>query len=105
MKKLAALAGLFSIAMWGCVTEPKETEIVFRNRTASVYNAVYIKACANTVWGANRLNGEVILQNTNRTFQVEPGCWDLRAETTNNRYVEFMAIEVTSGTYTLTATN
>lgn len=93
--------------MWGCnSTGPeKNPEIIFRNRTASTYNAIYIAACANPTWGTNRLQGAVILPNADRAFEVEPGCWDVRGETTDNKYVEFHAIELKSGKYTVTATN
>jgi hypothetical protein len=105
MKKHLAVAVAFSASLMGCMTESEETKIVFRNRTASIYNAIFITACANTSWGSNRLNGAVIMPNGDRSFDVEPGCWDVRGETTNDKYVEFSAIEVTSGKYEVTATN
>lgn len=104
---------LLSIALWawllsGCnsstSTDSSATEIVVRNRTYSTYTAIYITSCSNSSWGRNRLYSDMP-PGTNREFPVDPGCYDVRGETPD-RYVEFNAIEVTSGaTYTLTITN
>ncbi|MGH7461173.1 MAG: hypothetical protein ACREMA_09105 [Longimicrobiales bacterium] len=72
--------------------------IVVQNRTPSAIATVFISACSVTTWGANWLgSSETIGQNADRPFTVSAGCWDLRVETADQRYVERMGTAVAAG--------
>lgn len=105
MKKYFPSAVLCAAMITGCLTDSSETKIRLRNRTYSTIDVVYIADCASTSWGYNRLSGKVIPPNSDQSFSVAAGCWDVHAEFTGSGQVEFNAIEVSSGTFTLTATN
>lgn len=108
VKKLLATAVIVATTLAGCnIADPSGSEIILSNRSFRTINAVFITSCDNPSWGSNRLkSGAVISPNANQKFPIEEGCYDLRAESTDQTFVEFNAVEVSSKTtYTLTVTN
>lgn len=102
--------GLLALSLAACGdsgTGPDTTTIVVLNRSASVIGWVYIADCAVSTWGNDRLGtDEVINPNADRTFAVEPGCWDIRVETLDLLFAEESAVELKRGdVYRYTVTN
>lgn len=87
--------------------EVSTASIVIKNRMSSPIAFVYIADCAVNTWGNDRLGAnEVIGTTQDRAFSVEPGCWDVRVETLDNRFAEQAAIEVDAGQrFEFTVTN
>ncbi len=58
---------------------PTQSALVVRNASAQPVTSVHFSDCAQTSWGDNRLGaGEEIAPGAKRTWQVLPGCYDVR---------------------------
>src|SRR5262245_39603675 len=72
--------------------------IVVQNRAAAAIATVFISPCTVTTWGANWLGStETIAPTADRPFTVTAGCWDIRTETADQRFVERAGIELIVG--------
>lgn len=72
--------------------------IVVQNRTSATIAMVFISPCTVTTWGANWLgSAETIAPTADRPFTVTVDCWDIRAETADQRFVERAGIELGAG--------
>ncbi len=92
---MAALA--VSVGGCGDSTSPDITTgtIVVKNRSTQVIEFVQITHCNSGTWGDDRLlPSEVVAEDQDRTFLVEPGCWDLRVQTNDLRTSEKLANQV-----------
>ncbi len=111
IKSLIRLLGLalFVSTALACSdsTGPESTSILVRNRASLSVDFLYISDCSAAFWGNDRLGAsEVILPGRDRSFAVDPGCWDVQAEFSNGFVAEEFAIELSRGrTYELTLTN
>lgn len=73
------------------------TIIVQNNATASVAE-LYIADCGSEVWGTDRLgSNETIAPREDREFGVDDGCWDLRAEFSDDSFAEEFGVQLDDG--------
>ena len=94
---LAAAATLFT----GCDeltgSEGDATIIVENNASVSVF-FLYIAECSDDDWGDDELGAnETIAPGAEREFGVDAGCWDLRAEFSDDTFAEDYGVELDEG--------
>jgi hypothetical protein len=81
---LFTAAALIGLAACGSdATGPAASaSLELRNDSNLPIVSVNIAACSDESWGGNRLSaGESVAPGAIRTFQLTPGCWDVRAST------------------------
>ena len=72
--------------------------IIVQNRAPAAIAVVFISPCTVTTWGANWLgSSETIATSADCSFTMTAGCWDIRTETADQRYVERAGIELKAG--------
>lgn len=73
------------------------TIIVENNASVSVF-FLYISDCGDGTWGDDRLgDNETISPGEDRAFGVDDGCYDLRAEFSDDTFAEDFGIELDEG--------
>ena len=82
--KLFSLFAALAIFAAGCSdsNEPNgDTQLRLINSTGSTILFVYYSDCDDQSWGDDRLDDdETIADGDDRFFDVDPGCYDLRAD-------------------------
>ena len=70
------------LAFTGCSSEPNsDTQIVVVNATGETIFRVFYSDCEDPQWGDDRLGDEEVIENAEeRAFNVDPGCYDIRAD-------------------------
>lgn len=86
---------------------PTQALLVVRNASTVALTAVQFSACSETTWGGNRLDAnESIAPGQSRSWQVTPGCYDVRAQTSSGASATFFDRTVDAGqTRELTVNN
>lgn len=81
------------------------TLVLINSTTTSVY-FVYISECSSSDWGPDRLGAsETIAVNASRSWTLDPGCWDVRAEFSDDGYAETSVTLGAGEEYTLRLTD
>lgn len=71
--------------------------LVVQNTSPSTILIVNFSACTDATWGPDRLgSSEVIEPGAQRSWTVEPGCYDVRARTTSAAK-QWLGYTITSG--------
>jgi hypothetical protein len=69
------------------LAQPATLTVVNQTRTPVYF--LYISACTSSSWGPDRLgSNEVIGSGATRRWTLDPGCYDVRAEFSDNGYAE-----------------
>ena len=76
------VALLAAVVFAGCSSEPNsDTQIVVVNATGETIFGVFYSDCDDPQWGDDRLDEEEdIATATERAFNVDPGCYDIRVD-------------------------
>ena len=79
-KWVMALFAAFVIG--GCSNEPNsDTQIVVINTTGETIFRVFYSDCEDPQWGDDRLDDDEVIENgEERAFNVNDGCYDIRAD-------------------------
>lgn len=75
------------------------TEIVVRNQTANLITEVNLSPCSDTSWGDNDLRSS-LAPGASRAWEVDPGCWDLRAVDSRGAVATRFDVQVPAGGFT-----
>lgn len=77
------VATLFLVLLFSaCSSEPNsDTQIVVVNTTGETIFRVFYSDCEDPQWGDDRLDDDEVIENAEeRAFNVDPGCYDIRAD-------------------------
>lgn len=83
---LAALALLGSVSCGGDSTGPTTSMAILdiTNSTTSSVWYVRVRTCGATAWGSDLLGADIIPKDLGQSFEVAPGCRDVRLESSPN---------------------
>lgn len=92
---LALAVGAFT----GCddLTGANDATIVVENNASVTVFYLYISECDDNEWGSDELGNETIAPGEEEEFDVDPGCWDLRAEFSDETFAEDYGIDLDEG--------
>lgn len=80
-------------------TGPSMATIILHNNSGQTVVYAYVSPCSDLTWGDDDLGAYTVPDGSTFTFQVAPGCYDLRAEGSGHTVIEIeMGVEVV-GTY------
>lgn len=104
----AALACLAVLAVAACGDDSSgptpEGTLTIVNGSAQTILIVNFSDCSESTWGSDRLGAsEVIAAGASRSWDVTPGCYDVRARVSGFAAVWFDQTVTNGGTLTLTA--
>lgn len=76
------VALLAAVVFAGCSSEPNsDTQIVVLNATGETIFRLFYSDCEDPQWGEDRLDEDEVIENAEeRAFNVDPGCYDIRAD-------------------------
>ncbi len=77
------VAALCSVLLFAaCSSEPNsDTQIVVVNETGETIFRVFYSDCTDPQWGDDRLEDDEVIETGNeREFNVDEGCYDIRAD-------------------------
>lgn len=101
-RSIGGLALALSVATFtGCdeiTGNGDEATIIVENNTSVSVFYMYISECGDDEWGNDELgSSETISPGEDREFDVEAGCWDLRAEFSDETFAEDFGIDLDEG--------
>ena len=77
---------------------PSQAKLVIKNASSLTIAVVRFSDCSDVSWGPNRLGAnETIAAGGQRSWDVTPGCYDIRAEATTGSKVEWMDRQLAAG--------
>lgn len=94
-----AVAGAV-IGLSGCddITGSDDATIIVENNASVSVFRLFISECEDDTWGNDELaTNETISPGDDRDFDVDPGCWDLRAEFSDATFAEDYGIDLDEG--------
>jgi hypothetical protein len=99
-RPISALVLALSVAAFtGCdeITGGDDATIVVENNASVTVFYMYISECTDDDWGEDELGSETIAPGEEEEFDVDAGCWDLRAEFSDDTFAEDFGIELDEG--------
>ena len=76
---LAVLLVVFLVAACSDSNEPGDTSLTIENESGVTIAIVQFSECTDPEWGDDRLDDDEFLEDgDSKTFDVEPGCYDIR---------------------------
>lgn len=75
------------------IDNPSATIIVDNDATAAVH-FLYFAECSDEEWGDDELGTQTIAPGAQRSFDVIAGCWDMRAEFSDESFAEDFGIDL-----------
>lgn len=95
-----ALAGAFT-GLTGCgddITGSDDATIIVQNNASVAVVNLFISPCEDETWGNDELgSGQSISSGDDREFDVEPACYDLRAEFSDDTFAQDFGIDLDDG--------
>ena len=95
-----ALTAVTLAACGGAFSRPSHSQatLVVKNASSETIVTVNFPGCSDGSWGADRLDAdETIGPGAQRSWQVAPGCYDVRAKASTGASVEWDDLEVSAG--------
>ena len=100
-RSLGALALVGALAgVTGCddITGSDDATIIVENNASVSVFFLYISPCTDDSWGSDELgSNETIAPGADREFDVDPGCYDLRAEFSDDTFAEDYGVDLDEG--------
>ena len=99
-RSIGALTLALSVfAFTGCddLTGANDATIVVENNASVTVFYLYISECSDDDWGNDELGNETIAPGEEEEFDVDAGCWDLRAEFSDETFAEDYGIDLDEG--------
>ena len=100
-RSIGALVLALSVgAFTGCddITGSDDATIIVENNASVSVFELYIAECDDDLWGDDELGTtETISPGEDREFDVDAGCWDLRARFSDDTFAQDFGIEVDEG--------
>ncbi len=75
MKRLLAL---IAVAAFAASPATAQSSLVVANQTGTAVYYFYASPCSSSGWGEDRLGTDVISAGSSYSFDITPGCWDLK---------------------------
>lgn len=96
---IISLLALVTLLVTGCgstgtVVGGGSSYLDIVNRADASIWYLYISPCSSNSWGDDQLGSDVIIQGETYRFWMTPGCWDLRAETSDGRETERFGVQM-----------
>ena len=98
LRACALAASVFAFTGCDDITGSDEATIIVENNASVAVFYMYISECSDETWGDDELGAsETIEPGEDREFGVDAGCWDLRAEFSDDTFAEDYGIELDEG--------
>ena len=95
---ILALIAAFGLTACDDITGSDDATIIVENNASVSVFFVFISECSDSDWGDDQLGAdETISPGEDREFDVDAGCWDLRAEFSDDTFAEDFGIELDEG--------
>lgn len=86
---------LAAVLFAGACSDSNDTRLRLVNNTGSTILFVYYSACTDDTWGVDRLgDNETVANGDDRLFDLDAGCWDLRADVSGGGSVTLFDVDI-----------